>query len=77
LDLHYHPNGQNVRPIGLCIHRVLNGLVGRMQLVSAFPVSEFWSMRGDTHGMPVCMKDSVSSTRPKASIQTARSSLCI
>ncbi|KAJ7795765.1 hypothetical protein B0H14DRAFT_3158446 [Mycena olivaceomarginata] len=46
LDLHCHPNGQNVRPIGLWIHRVLNGLVGRMQLVSGFPVSEFWSMRG-------------------------------
>ncbi|KAJ7748457.1 hypothetical protein B0H14DRAFT_443508 [Mycena olivaceomarginata] len=38
-------NDQNVRPIGLCIHRGLNGLVGKMQLVSDFPVSEFWSMR--------------------------------
>jgi hypothetical protein len=77
LDFHCHPNGQNVRPIGLGIHRVLNSLVGRMQLVLAFQVSEFWSMRWDGHGMPACMKDSVSSTRPKALIQTARSSLCI
>jgi hypothetical protein len=44
LDLHCHPNGQNVQPIGLCIHWVLNGLVGKVQLVSAFQLSEFWSM---------------------------------